>query len=172
MKKPYILIVSIIACILVFFVLLSVFKGVKSYIVSQYQPEYITPSPKDSLYMKLLNNPETREAAMNVSREVQDFYFLTDSMKTIIEAKISPELINDIIINKGLAQEMKTQLYRLDTSAVIACIPACLDASEMDNMDWQKLFEGRQPAEIRTFIQQKIDLVVAGEKTALLKVRE
>ena len=171
MKKPYILIISIVASILVFFVLLSVFKGVKSYIVNQYKPEYITASPKDSLYMKLLNNLETREEAMNVSREVQGFYFLTDSMKTILEAKISPELISDIIINKGLAQEMKTHLYHLDTSNIISCIPSCLDASEADDSAWQKLFEEKQPKEIRAFVQGKIDLVVEGEKVALLGVK-
>jgi len=171
MKKPYILVVSIVASIFIFFVLLSVFKGVKNYIVNQYQPEYITPSPKDSLYMKLLNNSETRESAMNISREVQDFYFLTDSVKTILEAKISAELISDIIINKGLAQEMKTHLYRLDTSGMVSCIPSCLAASEIEDVDWLKLFEGRESKEIRTFVQGKIDLVVEGEKNALLEVK-
>lgn len=171
MKKPYILISSILISSIVFFVLLQVFLGVKEYIVQQYQPNYITPSPKDSLYMELLQNPSTRPYAIEVGKTVQDFYFITDSIKTILDAKIDPRLISDIIISKGIAQEIKNGLLKLDSSEIILCKPSCLDSIYKNDETWLKVFEENDPKEIRTFVQEKIDKVVLAEKEALLKIK-
>ncbi|MGK0387301.1 MAG: hypothetical protein ACI94Y_000025 [Maribacter sp.] len=171
MKKPYIIAVSILAPLLVFVMLLYVFKGVKNYIVNQFNTEYITPSPKDSLYMKLLNIPANRQDAMNVSKEVEEFYFITDSMKTILDAKISSELIAEIIVDKGLAIKTRDLLLQLDTSALIDCQPACLEAIYKNEEEWISVFNTKQPKEIRAFLQQKIDLIVKAEQKALEKIK-
>jgi hypothetical protein len=170
MKKPHIIIVSVLAPLLVFVMLLYVFKGVKNYIVNQFNTEYITPSPKDSLYMKLLNIPVNRQEAMNISKEVEEFYFITDSMKTILDAKISRELIAEIIIDKGLVMKTKELLLRLDTSTLIHCQPTCLESIYKDDDEWLNVFQTKEPKEIRAFLQQKIDLVVHAEQKALEEV--
>lgn len=170
MKKPYIITISILAPLLVFMMLLYVFTGVKNYIVNQFKTEYISPSPKDSLYMKFLNIPATRQEAMNVSKEVEEFYFVTDSIKTILDAKIAPELISEIIVDKGLAIKIKTLLMELDSSVLIQCEPICLDAIYKDDEEWLDVFRSIKPKEIRAFLQEKIDMVVEAEKRALEKI--
>lgn len=171
MKKPSILILSILISSIVFFVLLQVFLGVKDYITQRYQPEYITPSPKDSLYMDLLQNSSTRPQAVEIAEAVQGFYFITDSVKTILEAKIDPTLISDIIINKGIAQKIKEELWELDTSTIIRCNPPCLDSIYKDDEIWLAIFENDSPNEIREFVQDKINQVVVAEKEALLRIK-
>lgn len=170
MKKPHIIIVSILAPLLVFIMLLYIFKGVTNYIVKQFETEYITPSPKDSLYMKLLNIPTTRDDAMLVSKEVEEFYFMTDSIKTLLDAEIAPELISEIIIDKGLAMKTKTLLIRLDSSQFIDCNPICLDSIYKDDEKWLDVFRSINPKEIRAFLQEKIDVVVQAEQKALEKI--
>lgn len=172
MKKPSILIISIIISVITFFVLLQVFLGVKDYIVNQYNPEYITTSPKDSLYMELLQNPNTQTQAVQIAQTVQGFYFTTDSLKTLLDAKISPDLISEIIINKGLASQVRKQLLALDSSNIIICQNQCLDAAFLDEKKWLEAFQEKEPLEIRNFIQEKINLVVEAEKAALQKIEK
>ena len=170
MKKPYIIAISIFTPLLVFVMLLYVFKGVKNYIVNQFSTEYITPSPKDSLYMKLLNTPADRQEAMNISKEVEEFYFITDSIKTILDAKISKEFIAEIIIDKGLAMKTRALLFQLDSSALIQCQPVCLEAIYKDEKEWISIFNTKEPKEVRAFLQQKIDMIVEAEQRALEKI--
>ncbi len=172
MKKPYILILSISIAIILFFALLTVFKGVTDYIVGRYQPEYITPSPKDSLYMKFLNHPDKRDKAILIAKEVESFYFLTDSVKTILDANISQDLISEIIINKGLAEGIRQELLRLDSSQLISCIPQCLESQYRNRTQWDSTFIVSSPENSRVFLQEKINLVVEAEKNALQLLEE
>lgn len=166
-KKFYIGLISTVVVLGMFALFLFLFKGVTDYVVHQIRPTHIVPSPKDSLYMKLLQDENKRPLAMEISRTVQPFFFIADSTATILEAKISPEYISDIIINKGLAQEIRQSLLRLDTSSVVPC-GVCMDTLVKNNEKWLSFFQHSPPLQIQSYLKTKISCIDSLEQKALI----
>ncbi len=171
MKKPGILIFSILVSILFFVLLSKVFMGVSEYLAHKYKPEYITPTSKDSSYMTLLKDTLKRKPAMDLSNELRQFYILSDSIQTILNAEISPDLISGIILDKGMAQEYHSELKRFDDTGIIACPSGCLDSSYLQLENWDEFIRQSSPSEIGDFIEKKISEIEEAE-LAQLKLME
>ncbi len=169
MKKPYILFISILISVSFFLLLARIFMGVSTYLADKYKPNYITPTAKDSTYMELLMDQSKRQTAMNLSRELHTFYNLTDSIKTILDAEISPELISSILLEKGMADTLRMELLRFDQDSIITCVPPCMDIRFLEKKNWDSFFQETAPREIRSYIEQKIEAIEEAEHRKLLE---
>ncbi len=168
LRKPHILIISVIVSFIFFIALSYFFTGISNYISGKLQPNYITPTQKDSAYMDLLMNPIKRDTVMDLSNALRPFYIVSDSMKTILDAEISPQLISEILIEKGLALELRNELKKMDDQDIIQC-PNCLEDTFHQESKWIEYIQSTPPKEVKSYIDQKIILVEKAEHQRLME---
>ncbi len=169
MKKPLILLLSIIISLVCFVVLLYTFKNVSDFIVSKYDWNYIEPSAKDSTYTDLLMDTLQRPKAVQLSNELFQFYTISDSIKTILEAELDLSLKTEIIVNKQLAAQVKNELQRFDEDSIINC-PKCLDSIYYNTNNWNHYFLNHNEKEIEEFINHYINKVEKAEHQKLKEI--
>lgn len=170
MRKSTIMFIAVALSLLCFIVLGRVFKGVSHTLANKlYQPDYLRPSPVDSAYMSLLQDMGTRATAMSLSDSIRPFYITADSIRGILRAELSAELLSDIIISKGFASDMRQHLLRLDT--LLACSPPCLDSAFAENEQaWLHHFRESDKDSLTVFVETYIQQVERGELHALRRM--
>ncbi len=168
-QRHWILLVSTAICVILFLLLLNVFKGVANHLANRLKPEYITPTAKDSLYTNLLQDSLTREQTVEIGKQVRNFYILSDSVMVILGVPLSDELKSGILLEKGLADELRLELVKLD-SASFPCEPSCLDVSLREQEEWIALFN--MPAkDLKSYIKALRIKISKAEYKALSLVK-
>ncbi|MGB1216467.1 MAG: hypothetical protein ACPG5P_01250 [Saprospiraceae bacterium] len=166
MQKIKILIASICITLFSFIIIAYLVFGASGFIKSKLPQDYLIPSAQDSTYTDLLYDSLARPQTMRIFDSTSDFYVLTDSIQEILNVDLSDEMVSSILVNQGLAEELRTQLISLEKDG-FPCTPTCLDETVLDAFKWKTKFQGMSKTEIKSFIENYNQKIQVAEANAL-----